>query len=181
MRIGFSIRFANSVLNLRMSIPIEIGIIVIPVICMIVSRMGNWIVTLVSAPKYSKAYERIKGMVKTHTILAIAVKVTDNAIFPLQTCVIKLLVGPPGQVARIINPTAIIGLRLKAMASEKPIIGKNISWLLRPIKMALGFFRILVKSESIKVIPIPSIIMARDKGKNNLLIISAAVIAWVVS
>ena len=32
IRIGFSIRIANFVLNLRISIPIEIGIIVIPII-----------------------------------------------------------------------------------------------------------------------------------------------------
>jgi hypothetical protein len=65
--------------------------------------------------------------VKILIILARAVKVTDNAIFPLQTCVIKLLVGPPGQEAKIMTPTAIIGFRLKRIASENPIRGNNIS------------------------------------------------------
>jgi hypothetical protein len=85
-------------------------------------------------------------MVNTLTILVIAVSVTDNAILPLQICVIKLLVGPPGQVAKIINLMAITGLKSKAIASKKPILGKKISWLQRPIKIALGYLTILVKS-----------------------------------
>ena len=40
-------------------------------------------------------------------------------IFPLQTCVIKLLVGPPGQDAKIIKPTAIIGSKSNKIANEK--------------------------------------------------------------
>ena len=48
-----------------------------------------------------------------------AVNVTENAILPLQTCVIKLLVAPPGQVAKIINPTAIIGSKSNTIASKK--------------------------------------------------------------
>ena len=36
------------------------------------------------------------GIVKTVIRLARAVKVTERPIFPLATCVIRLLVGPPG-------------------------------------------------------------------------------------
>jgi hypothetical protein len=42
--------------------------------------------------------------------------------------------------------------------------------------MAFGFFKILEKSAGTKLIPIPNIIMARDNGKNSLLIISVIVI-----
>ena len=59
--------------------------------------------------------------------LAKAVKVTDKAMFPLQTCVIKLLVGPPGQEAKIIKPTAIVVSKLKIIANKKPTIGNRIS------------------------------------------------------
>ena len=71
--------------------------------------------------------DKTKGIVSTLKILAIAVNVTDNAILPLQTCVIRLLVGPPGHVVRIMSPTAIIGLKLNTIASENPIIGKKMS------------------------------------------------------
>lgn len=134
-----------------------------------VSRIGNFMITSVFVPKKAKAYDKINGIVRMLIILAIAVKVTDKAIFPLQICVIKLLVGPPGQVAKISNPTAIIGLKLKIMASVKPMIGKKRSWLVIPIKIALGYFIILVKSARTNVIPIPSIIIASDKGRNTLL------------
>jgi hypothetical protein len=63
-------------------------------------------------------------MLKT---LAIAVNVTDKAIFPLHTWVIRLLTTPPGQDAKIINPTAVVGFKSKLIASEKPIMGNKIN------------------------------------------------------
>jgi hypothetical protein len=53
LRNGFSMRLATFVLNLQISIPIEIT--VIPKICMIVPLMGNLIVAFVPLAKYSKA------------------------------------------------------------------------------------------------------------------------------
>ena len=42
------------------------------------------------------AFDKMIGIVKTVIRLASAVKVTERPIFPLATCVIRLLVGPPG-------------------------------------------------------------------------------------
>jgi hypothetical protein len=70
---------------------------------------------------------------------------------------------------------AITELKLKIMAIKNPIIGKKISWLLRPIIMALGYLIILVKSLGIRFIPMPSIIIPRAAGKNTLVISSSRI------
>lgn len=67
-----------------------------------------------------------------------AVRVMDNAASPLQTWVIRLDVTPPGQAAMIIMPTASVGERAKALTSPKPIRGRRIIWLNRPMAAALG-------------------------------------------
>jgi len=77
--------------------------------------------------KYSKAKVRMTGIVIILAKLAIAVKVTESAMFPLQSWVIKLLVGPPGQAAMMIKPSAMASLSPKRMAREKPIRGRKIS------------------------------------------------------
>ena len=75
-------------------------------------------------------------------------------IFPLQTCVIKLLVGPPGQDAKIIKPTAIIGSKSNKIANEKPTIGNKINWFVNPIKIAFGNLKIRLKSSNIELTPV---------------------------
>ena len=59
--------------------------------------------------------------------LAMAVKVTESAIFPLQVWVMRLLVGPPGETAKTIRPMAIRGSNLNTKVSAKAIIGNRIS------------------------------------------------------
>ena len=67
------------------------------------------------------------GIVKTVIRLARAVKVTDRPIFPLATCVIRLLVGPPGHKESIIIPIAIDEFRSNKRIIKNPINGRKIS------------------------------------------------------
>ena len=67
------------------------------------------------------------GIVKTVIRLAKAVKVTERPIFPLATCVIRLLVGPPGHKESIIIPIAIDEFRSNKRIIKKPINGRKIS------------------------------------------------------
>ncbi len=67
----------------------------------------------------------MNGMVRMVIKLLIAVSETDNAKSAFARCEIKLDVGPPGQAARIIMPTAISDCSGKSMAIAKPMIGNN--------------------------------------------------------
>ena len=136
--IGLSILKAKSSFFLRITIPIDTGITVITRIWIIVWTIGSSIIASVSPEKYAIASDNIIGIVKTVIKLARAVKVTERPIFPLETCVIKLLVGPPGHKESIIIPIAIVESRSNKRIIKNPIKGRNTSWLNRPIKISLG-------------------------------------------
>ena len=71
------------------------------------------------------APDKIIGIVKTVIRLASAVRVTERPIFPRATCVIRLLVGPPGHTDSIIIPIAIEEFRLNKRIIKNPIKGRN--------------------------------------------------------
>ena len=73
------------------------------------------------------AADKIIGIVKTVIRLARAVKVTERPIFPRATCVIRLLVGPPGHRESIIMPIAIDEFRSNKRIIKTPIKGRKIS------------------------------------------------------
>ena len=125
VRMGFSIRSANASLRLRIIIPIDTGITVITKICNMVSKIGIWITTSVSPLKYVMNFDKIIGMVNTVIRLDRAVSVTESPIFPRETCVIKLLVGPPGHIEMIITPMAIEGFRPNSTTITNPMSGRN--------------------------------------------------------
>ena len=54
---------------------------------------------------------KLKGVRNTALIVAIAVRLTDKATFPLASDEIKLEIFPPGQAATRIMPNAIDGVR----------------------------------------------------------------------
>ena len=108
--------------------------------------------------------------------LAIAVRVTERAMLPLQVWVIKLLVGPPGETAKTIRPIAIIGSRLKIWVIKNAIIGNNKIWLVNPRSTAFGKTMMRLKSNGVRVIPIPNIMTANDSGKKTMLNNSAILV-----
>ena len=67
------------------------------------------------------------GIVKTVIRLASAVKVTERPIFPLATCVIRLLVGPPGHKESIIIQIAIDESKSNKRIIKNPIKGRKTS------------------------------------------------------
>ena len=77
--------------------------------------------------KFNMAFDNMIGIVKTVIKLAMAVRVTERRIFPLATCVMRLLVGPPGQTDSIIIPIAIAEFKSNNRIIENPIKGRNIS------------------------------------------------------
>ena len=98
---------------------------VITKIWTMVSNMGSWITTPVFPVKYAIVFDNRIGMVNTVMRLAIAVNVTESPIFPRETCVIKLLVGPPGHTEMIITPIAIEGLRSNSTTIANPMSGRS--------------------------------------------------------
>ena len=106
-------------------------------------------------------------MVKTVIKLEIAVKDIESAMSPFETCVIKLLVGPPGHAAIIMRPTAITGDKLKTTANANPTRGNNISWLVRPTNAAFGYLNTRLKSSITNDNPIPNIITANETGSTT--------------
>ena len=72
-------------------------------------------------------FDNMIGIEKTVIKLASAVKVTERPIFPRATCVIRLLVGPPGHKDKIITPIAIDGFKSNRKIIKNPISGRNIS------------------------------------------------------
>ena len=73
------------------------------------------------------AFDNMIGIVKTVIRLARAVRVTERPISPRATCVIRLLVGPPGHRDSIIMPIAIEEFRSNKRIIENPIKGRNTS------------------------------------------------------
>lgn len=93
------------------------------------------------------------------------VSVIARAVSPLERCVIRLDVGPAGQEANIIKPTASSSWRPKTEITNQAINGKPITWNIIPSAMALGYSSTLLKSSITRVSPMPSIIKAKANGK----------------
>ena len=122
--------------------------------------------------KYSREKLTINGMVKMVMTLLKAVKDTDNAKSPFAIYEIKLDVGPPGHAAKIIIPTAISAREAKNTAIANPKSGKRSNWFINPIKIALGYKTILLKSTTRKESPIPSIMMNKAPASITVEILS---------
>ena len=67
----------------------------------------------------------MSGIVKMLTTLLIAVNEIESAVSPLAKWLIRLLVTPPGQAARIISPTHSSPGNPETLAMAKPISGRN--------------------------------------------------------
>ena len=70
---------------------------------------------------------KFKGVITIASSVAIAVKLTDNAEFPLAKWVIKLDTLPPGHAATINIPKAILGIGFVIYMSKKVMAGKTIN------------------------------------------------------
>ncbi|MCY1307583.1 hypothetical protein D9M70_575130 [compost metagenome] len=64
-------------------------------------------------------------MVKMVTMLEKTVRVMARAVSPFDRCVIRLEVGPAGQEARIIKPTASSSFRPRRPITPQAITGSN--------------------------------------------------------
>lgn len=94
---------------------------------------------LTSAPMKSvMAQFTTRGMENTVTKLLIAVRLVERATLPRTRSVIRLAVGPPGQAANTMTPTANSGDRGKAIASPNPTTGSRINCATSPRSTALG-------------------------------------------
>ena len=97
----------------------------------------------------------IHGMVKTHTMLEIAVRVTESAVSPLDKWVITFEVAPPGQAARTISPTASSPGSRKSSAKAKAMTGSMTSWQVSPTSFAFGCRKTRRKSSGTRLSPMP--------------------------
>ncbi len=74
-------------------------------------------------------------MVRIVIKLLNAVKVTESAVSAFARCEIKLEVAPPGQAAKIINPTAISGANENVEAKTNAIMGKKLIDLISQLQL----------------------------------------------
>ena len=75
------------------------------------SGRTNWLADECSKiPVYNLPHtEKLRGVIKTAASVAIAVRLTDKATFPLASEEIKLEILPPGQAATKIIPRPMVG------------------------------------------------------------------------
>ena len=118
----------------------------------------------IKTPNSSAELKTIKGTVKIHNKLTIAVKVTDKATSPSANFVNMLDVTPPGAAAITITPKAISTGMIKNLINIKATIGSRITWQMKPIIKSLGFVITLKKSLASKPRPKPNIIIAKAIG-----------------
>ena len=122
----------------------------------------------------------IKGIVKTHNKLIIAVKDIERATSPFEKEVSKLDVTPPGAAAIIITPIAISGATGHIITSPKPISGSIIIWEKATTKKSRGCFTTLKKSLPVKPKPSANIIKAKANGKIKSVTIFICVIIKIL-
>ena len=70
---------------------------------------------------------RLIGVIKMASVLDIAVRLTDNAVFPLAIEAMKLEILPPGQAATNIIPKAKLGLSCTIKINRKVSAGRTIN------------------------------------------------------
>ncbi len=110
--------------------------------------------------KCFKARFTTNGIEKSVRKLLIDVSESDKATFPLNKCVIKPEVAPPGLAAKITKPTFISLETLAKLAIPKAINGKATIWEVKAVANAFGYKAIFVKSFSVSERPMPNIIKA---------------------
>jgi len=122
---------------------------------------------------------RIRGIVTTVTTLLRAVRVMERAVSPRATKVMRFEVGPPGQAAMSMRPTAHAAGSPKRWASAKPTGGSTRSWLPSPTKAARGNWTTLRKSRMESDIPSPIMMMIRETGSTTAMKTLSSMEAWV--
>tara|TARA_Y100000590_G_C15095389_1_gene779172 strand:+ start:243 stop:608 length:366 start_codon:yes stop_codon:yes gene_type:complete len=106
----------------------------------------------------------MKGIVKIHKRLIIAVNDIDRATSPLANEVRIFDVAPPGAAAIIITPIANIGFKGHIKTKINAIKGKIKICENAPTKNSLGLFIILLKSLLVKPKPNENMMKANDRG-----------------
>ena len=97
--------------------------------------------------------------------LITAVKEIDKATSPFANEVRIFDVTPPGAAAINIKPMASSGCRGQIKTIIRATNGRNISWLIRPIKKFFGIFATRAKSEKVRPSPKVNIIKAKARGR----------------
>ena len=106
-----------------------------------------------------------KGTEITLNKLITAVKEIDKATSPFANEVRIFDVTPPGAAAINIKPMASSGCRGQMKTIIKATNGRNISWLISPIKKFFGIFAKRAKSEEVRPSPKVNIIKAKARGR----------------
>ena len=104
--------------------------------------------------------------------VAIAVKLTERAEFPLAKCVIKLETLPPGQAATMIIPSAMLGAGSINQTKTNVKAGRSKNWLSTPTKTGLGYWINRLKSAGEISRATPNITKARAKFKSHKAFVS---------
>jgi len=102
----------------------------------------------------------LKGVIKIAASVAMAVKLTDNATFPLPRADIKLEMLPPGQAATKIIPNATAGEGFKINTKRNVTKGKRKNCDAKPIITDFGFFITFLKFSRLISNATPNIINA---------------------
>lgn len=83
-------------------------------------------ITRLDVPIYNLPQKaKLKGVKKIALIVAKAVRLIDNSVFPLARCEIKLEILPPGQAATSIIPNATLGVGFIIKTSKKVNNGRK--------------------------------------------------------
>ena len=145
------------------TIPNKTGIVTIKNILIAIS---NTLISFVNEDSEKKSREdiTIKGIVKTHNKLIIAVREIDKATSPFAKEVNIFEVAPPGAAAKIITPTAIIGFKGHTKTKINATRGKIKIWEKAPTIKSFGWTIILLKSLLVKPKPSENIINANERG-----------------
>ena len=95
--------------------------------------------------------------------VAIAVRLTDKAVFPLAKCVMKFEMLPPGQAATMNIPKAMLGIGFMTKTNKKVMAVSTTNWLKTPTRIGLGFLSRRLKSVVEISNAIPNITNAKAK------------------
>jgi len=90
-------------------------------------------------------------------------------------------VGPPGHATNNIIPIAIVGDTCRVVAKTKPMKGKSRIWQNKPMNMAFGNMKTLLKSFIVNDKPIPNIIIMSEIAKMIPAVVSIAYIVDILT
>ena len=96
--------------------------------------------------------------------LAVTVNTIDRAMFPRDSNTNRLEVVPPGQAAMITSPTAMADDRSSMEAMAKATMGMSSIWATVPTTIPFGKTDTWRKSLTVRVIPIPIMMINRAIG-----------------